>query len=122
MAAIQVPEHLPETITLSPDVHIEFHQGHRGVHWATLHTAYTSTEIGSARTPSDIDNVLTMAAMVLMDRPASATRTFADKATGERWVLVGSWVLSARLGYDHADLGSPAAALSHFNRLVGSRL
>lgn len=122
MVAIQVPEHLPESITLSRDVHIDFLPGANGVSWATLYTSRSSTEVGSVRSPKDIDDVLTMAAGVLMERPASATRTFADRETGERWVLIGAWVLSARLGASHIFLGDEAIAHAHFNRLVGGRL
>lgn len=121
---MQVPEHrqIPDTIDLSPDVHIDFHAGFGGVSWATLHTSRAATEIGTARDPNDIDDVLTMAAAVLMDHPASASQTFFDRDTGERWVLIGSWVLSARLGYDHIRFGDEASARSHFNRLIGGRL
>lgn len=122
MATAQVPEHLPDTITLSDTVHIDFTPGAGGISWATLHTARMATEIGSARTPDDIDNLLTMAAGVLLEHPTSVTRAFADKETGERWVLVGPWVLSARLGHDHIHCGTADAAATHFSRLVGGRL
>lgn len=123
---MQVPEHqqttVPDTIDLSPDVHIDFHAGAGGVSWATLHTKHMATEIGTAKGPDDVGDVLTMAAAVLMERPAAARRAFADPSTGERWVLIGSWVLSARLGHEHTHHGDEASAQSHFNRLVGGRI
>lgn len=122
MATAQVPEHLPETITLSDTVHIDLHPGFGGVSWATLHTGTFATEVGSVRSPDDINVVLTMAAAALLERPYSATRTYVDRVSGERWVLVGTWVLSARLGHEHWNLGTAAAATSHFNRLCGGKL
>lgn len=122
MAFAQVPEHLPTSITLSDTVHIDFHPGFGGVAWGTLHTPTMATEVGSARSPDDLQTVLTMAAAALLERPYSATQTYVDRASGERWVLIGSWVLSARLGREHVDLGTEAAAATYFNRLIGGRL
>lgn len=121
MAFAQVPERLPDSITLSSSVHIDFHPGFGGVAWGTLYTPTMSTEVGSARSPDDLKTVLTMAAAALLERPHSATRTYVNP-NGERWVLIGTWVLSARLGRDHVDLGTPAAAATYFDRLIGGRL
>lgn len=112
-----VPEHrMPETITLSRELHIDFHEG-VGVWWATLHSPRWATEIGTARSPNDIDDVLTMAAGVLLERPAWATRTSVSP-TGERWVLIGRWILSARPGGPHVCYPNVFAAAAYFDHLV----
>lgn len=90
----------PDSIDLSPEVHIDFHEGAApGVYWATLHVGPDTIEIGSARTSGDVSNVLTMAAGVLLER----THWVDDAHIGPngRWVLIGCWVLSALLSEPH---------------------
>jgi len=90
----------PDSIDLSPDVHIDFHEGAaRGVYWATLHVGPDAIEIGSARTSGDVSNVLTMAAGVLLERPLWVTDTHIGP--NGRFVLIGCWVLSALLSDPH---------------------
>jgi hypothetical protein len=86
----------PDSIDLSPDVHIDFHPGAaHGVWWATLHIGREATEIGSVRGADDLSTVLTMAAGVLLERKRYVDDTHVGPSG--RWVLIGRWVLSAVL-------------------------
>ena len=112
-----------EGIFLSDAVVIEFHEGAaRDVYWATLHVGRTAVEIGTVRGPSDIATVLTMAAGVLMERYGYTDGIYISPDRRDRWVLIGPWVLNARLCErpNHLHLGSPAIARTMFNRLSGA--
>jgi hypothetical protein len=108
----------PDTIELSPDVHIDFHEGAaRGVYWATLHIGREATEIGSAHTVDDIATVLVMAAGVLLERKAWVDGIHIGESG--RWVLIGRWVLSALLAdADHTEWDDAPSARVAFEMKV----
>ena len=111
-----------EPIVLSDRVAIDFHPGAGGLHWATLHTGTNTTEIGTVRTPRDIDTILTMVAGILIERPQYPDDIYVSADGSERWVLIGSWLLNARLDSkdpNHLTLGSPAVARELFVRRAG---
>lgn len=113
------PEHHFDDIVLSPDVCIEFHTGERGVSWATLHVGkHNTVEVGSVRTTADVDSVLTMVAGILLERTAWADDVWVSEDRTERWVLIGSWLLNARLDQKpgHLQAGSPQIARELFDR------
>jgi hypothetical protein len=85
-------------IPLSDSVGIDLHPGAGGVRWATLHTGPNATEIGTVHTVADLDAVLTIAAAVLMERPHHVDGIWVSPDRTQRWVLIGEWVLTARMG------------------------
>lgn len=110
----------PEGIRFSPDVAVEFHPGAaRGVWWGTLRVGRDSIEVGTSHGAHDLDGVLTMVAGILLERSHWADDTFISDDGSERCVLIGSWVLSARLPGEHVHYGKPELALDVFRRRAG---
>lgn len=113
-----------DPIDFSPTVGIEFHRGAGGISWATLHLGHHAVEIGTVRGPGDLDSVLTMAAGVMMERPHHADDIFVSPDGSERWVLIGPWLLNARMTADphHVRFGSATLARNVFDRLSEAQL
>lgn len=110
----------PEGIQFAPDVAVEFHPGAaRNVWWATLHVGKDAIEVGTAHGANDLNGVLTMVAGILLERSHWADDTFVSDDGSERCVLVGSWVLSARLPGEHVHYGTPELAVDVFKRRAG---
>lgn len=111
----------PPDIAFSDEVAIEFHEGAaRGVWWATLHVGPQAIEVGSVRGDDDLDDVLTMAAGILMERSRYADLVYISPA-GDRLVLIGCWVLNARMGSTptHKRLATGAKAKHAFQLAIG---
>jgi hypothetical protein len=111
-----------EPIVLSDEVVIDFHQGAGGMHWATLHTGPNATEVGTVRNGRDINTVLTIVAGILMERTSYPDAIYISADSTERWVLIGRWLLNARLGAskpDHLHAGTTRQARDAFNRRAG---
>jgi len=114
-----------DPIEFTPTVALDFHPGAvDGVWWATLHIGRQAVEIGTVRGVLDLDSVLTMAAGVIMERPAHADDVFVSPDGTERWVLIGSWVLNARMTSrpNHVHYGSHELARAIFTRLAEHQL
>ena len=113
---------LPPTATTSPtdilfsdDVAIAFHPGAApDVWWATMHVGSTPIEIGSVHGAHDLDDVLRMAAGVLVERSRWADLVYVG-TSGQRWVLIGCWVLNARMMGGHRHFMTPEKARAEFS-------
>lgn len=115
------PESQFDDVILTNDVCIAFQAGARGVHWATLHIGPHTVEVGTVRSEADIDSVLTMTAGILLERQAWADDVWISPDRSERWVLIGQWLLNARMCRDphHLHLGSAELARALFDRRRG---
>jgi hypothetical protein len=114
-----------DPIVFTDRVAIEFHRGAaRGVWWATLHIGPQAVEIGTVRGEADIDSVLTMAAGVIMERDTWADDTWVSSDGSERWVLIGTWLLNARMTPHphHVRYGTEELAREMFLRLREAQL
>ena len=114
-----------EPIEFSSTVAIYFHEGAAPeVKWATLHVGHMDVEIGTVHGEQDMDSILTMAAAVLMERSAHADDIFISPDRSERWVLIGNWLLNARMTShpNHVRYGTPELARSVFRRLSEAQL
>ena len=114
-----------DPIEFSPTVAIYFHAGAvPGVEWATFHVGHMDVEIGTVRGDADLDSILTMAAAVLMERSAHADDIYISPDRSERWVLIGNWLLNARMTSTphHVRYGTPAMARDMFHRLSKAQL
>src|SRR3954463_8553009 len=110
----------PPTLLLSDDVVIEFHEGARpAVWWAPMHIGPQAIEVGSVRDDDDLDNVLTMAAGVLLERTRYADLVSISPG-GARWVLIGRWVLNAHMSRKpgHEQYPSRSAARAAFYEIT----
>lgn len=114
-----------EPIEFSPTVAIYFHPGAAPeVSWATLHVGHMDVEIGTVHGDHELDAVLTMAAAVLMERSAHADDIYISPDRSERWVLIGCWLLNARMTShpNHVRYGTPELARDVFARLSEAQL
>jgi hypothetical protein len=115
------PESL-EPIVLSDEVVIDFHPGAGNTYWATLHVGPNATEVGTVRHGQDIDTVLTITAGILMERMSYPDAVYVSADGTERWVLIGQWLLNARLGSpkpNHLHADTTRQARDVFNRRSG---
>lgn len=120
-----------DPIVFSDQVVIDFHPGahlhdfaYPEVWWATLHIGRQAIEIGTVRGLHDLDAMLTMAAGVMMERTTWTDDTYVSADGSERWVLIGSWLLNARMTAHpgHIRFGTHELARDMFLRLQEAQL
>lgn len=110
----------PEGIRFARDVAVEFHAGAApNVWWATLYVGHDGIEVGTVHGVDDLDSMLSIVAGILLERSHWADDTFVSEDGSERCVLIGSWVLSARLPGEHVHYGTPELARDVFKRRAG---
>lgn len=110
----------PEGIQLARDVAVEFHRGAApNLWWATLHIGHDTIEVGTVHRSGDLDSMLSIVAGILLERSHWADDVFVSDDGAERCVLIGSWVLSARLPGEHVHYGTPELARDVFKRRAG---
>lgn len=110
---------LQRGIHLSHDVVIDFHEGATShVWWATLHVGRQTIEVGTIRDAADLNAVLVIVGGILLERYGYADGVYCSEDGATRLVLIGRWILNARLvaNPNHLCLASAAEARAEFRK------